>query len=219
LLTYSDDKIAKIFMPNNYANILLPAAASGARIGILGGSFDPPHLGHELLALSFLALEPLDELWVVPCANHAYKSSLTPFAHRLSMCRLAFGRLQQVSVLDIENHLPPPNFTIQTLKAIKSLRPDLKLLWGLGSDLIAGFASWHEADKLLDLSDFVIFEREHYPMLVPPLLKNARLHQGFILPDTSSTGLRDFLKNNNNQKCSFLDRLIFAYIQQHGLYK
>lgn len=207
-------------MLNNYSHILLPPVALGARIGILGGSFDPPHLGHELLALSFLALEPLDELWIVPCANHANKSSLTPFMHRLSMCKLGFSRLRKVSVLDIENHLQPPNFTIQTLKAIKSLRPDLKLIWGLGSDLISGFGSWHEAEKLESLTDFVIFERENYPMLIPLLLKNARLHQGFVLPDMSSTELREFLKiNNNSPECSFLDRLVFAYIQEHGLYK
>jgi nicotinate-nucleotide adenylyltransferase len=207
-------------MNNNYSHILLPPAAVGARIGILGGSFDPPHLGHELLALSFLALEPLDHLWIIPCANHAHKTSFTPFDHRLSMCKLGFSRLSNVNILDIENHVPPPNFTIQTLRVIKSLRPDLKLIWGLGSDLLSGFGSWHEADKLEMLADFVIFERENYPMWVPRLLKNARLHQGFVLPDTSSTELREFLKKNNNTpECSLIDRLVLAYINNNKLYK
>jgi nicotinate-nucleotide adenylyltransferase len=208
-------------MQNNYSNILLPQVNSGAKIGVLGGAFDPPHLGHALLALSFLALEPIDQLWVIPCANHAYKPSLSPFPHRLSMCELAFGRLKKISVVDIENNLASPSFTIQTLAAIKSLRPDLKLIWALGSDLIPSFSSWHQAEKLETLADFVIFKRQNYPTKpLPFLLKNTRLHQGFILPDTSSTELREFLRvNKNSLECPFLDRLVFNYIKQHGLYR
>ena len=50
----------------------LPSVPKGAHVGILGGSFDPPHLSHQLLALSALALEPLDALWVMPCADHPF---------------------------------------------------------------------------------------------------------------------------------------------------
>jgi nicotinate-nucleotide adenylyltransferase len=92
----------------------IPSVKSGAQIGILGGSFDPPHIGHQLLALSFMALEPVDELWVIPCANHVFKGALSAFSHRLAMCSLAFARLHNVRVLDVENHLTAPNYTLRT---------------------------------------------------------------------------------------------------------
>ena len=115
------------------ANFHLPEIKNGSSVGILGGSFDPPHLCHELLALSFLALEPITDLWVIPCANHAFKDNLTSFAHRLAMCKLAFSRLNNVHVLAIEENLATPNFTINTLEAILQKRPDLKIFFGLGS--------------------------------------------------------------------------------------
>lgn len=198
---------------------LLPTIHKNAHIGILGGSFDPPHLCHELLALSFLALEPIDELWIIPCANHAIKPSLSPFIHRMAMCNLAFSRLHNLRVLDIENRLASPSYTVQTLRAIKSLRPDLNLVLGIGSDLVASFSSWHEAHTLPDLADFVIFERENYSHSPrPPLLKNARLHQGYALPDTNSTKLREFLRTTNKEPCPFLDLRVFEYIKHNALY-
>lgn len=202
------------------SQVKIPKAPKNAHIGILGGSFDPPHLCHQLVALSFLALEPIDELWIIPCSNHAVKQSLSPFLHRMAMCKLAFGRLRNCHVLDIENRLLGPSYTVHTLKTIKSLRPDLKLVLGIGSDLVASFSTWHEAHLLNSLSDFVIFERENYPLgLRPPILENARLHQGYVLPDTNSTKLRKFLNANRAQEpCPFLDLQVFNYLKNNKLY-
>lgn len=206
-------------MKNNH-KFLLPPTKLGAHIGFFGGSFDPPHLGHMMLSLSFLALEPIDELWIVPCTDHAFKKSLTTFANRLAMCELAFSRLNNIRVLDIENHLAPPNFTINTIQAIKQTRPDLKLSIGLGSDLISSFSSWHEATKLVTLASFVIFAREHYSCDdLPDLLKEARVHKGYVLPDTNSTALREHLRVKPIDMIGpFIDHKVKSYIQAHKLY-
>lgn len=207
-------------MNDNYT-FFLPPSKLGARIGFFGGSFDPPHLGHMMLSLSFLALEPLDELWIIPCDDHAIKESLSTFIHRFSMCELAFDRIKNIKVLDIEHHLASPNFTFNTIQAIKSVRPDLKLYLGLGSDLIAGFPRWHEAQRLAQLAQFVIFEREHYPCdTLPDLLKMAHVHQSYVLPDTNSTALRKQLSQESRQEsCPFVDRAVLSYIEIHGLYR
>lgn len=199
----------------------LPPAPFSSRIGFFGGSFDPPHLGHLMLGLSFLALESLDELWIVPCDDHALKDSVATFSHRLAMCDLSFGRLQNAKVIDIEHHLKPPNYTINTIKAISDLRPDLKLLLGLGSDLVSGFASWHQAPALAQMVELVIFERVNYPCKVlPELLNNARVHRAYALPDINSTALRNYLRSNaNNERCPYMDPKIWHYIQEHGLYR
>src|SRR5580658_1402932 len=115
-------------------------ANTGSNIGLLGGSFDPPHLGHSLLALSFLALEPIDELWIIPCQNHAFKGCLNSFEQRFDMCKLAFSRINNIRVLDLENSIDPPNYTIKTLDLILSKRPDLNLFFAIGSDLITDFS-------------------------------------------------------------------------------
>src|SRR5258708_38432850 len=105
-------------MSGRQSTLVLPTVKQNASIGILGGSFDPPHLCHQLLALSFLSLEPLDELWVIPCADHAFKNNLSSFPHRFAMCEIAFERIQKVLVLDLESKLATPNYTIETINAI-----------------------------------------------------------------------------------------------------
>jgi nicotinate-nucleotide adenylyltransferase len=199
---------------------MLETIKAHARIGILGGSFDPPHLGHQLLALSFLALENIEELLIIPCASHAQKENVSSFAHRFAMCKLAFRHFKHIGVLDIEEHISAPNYTIKTLRTLKNYRPDLQLIWGLGSDLVSTFDSWHEAEKLQELADFVIFQRENYLVSnFTTLLKDARVHQGYVLPDTNSTALRNFLRDRKNlHPCPLVDQKVFSYIKNHKLY-
>lgn len=198
----------------------LPQAEHGAHIGIFGGSFDPPHLGHMMLGLSFLALEPIDQLWIIPCNDHALKESVSAFHHRMAMCKKAFAHLEKARVLDIEHHLPAPNYTINTITALKSRRPDLHLSFGLGSDLLGGFERWHEVSQLVRMVRIVIFAREHYPCnAVPRLLMQARIHESFALPDTNSTKLRETLGINPEKACSLLDQRVQEYIKTQGLYE
>lgn len=200
---------------------MLPPVKSGSHVGILGGSFDPPHLCHQLLALSFLSLEAIDELWIIPCANHAFKGDLTSFSHRLTMCEIAFRRIAQVRVLDLESKLKAPSYTIETINAILSERPDLKLLLCLGSDLVDGFHRWHNAHEIARKVTISIFERMSYPVgSLPALLKNAHTHRGYALPDANSTSLRAFLnRRESSSTYPFLDLEVFQYIKDHQLYK
>lgn len=201
-------------------SFILPSVKHAARIGVFGGSFDPPHLGHMMLGLSFLSLEAIDELWIIPCNDHALKESVSAFHDRMAMCKIAFAHLAKTHVLDLEHHLPAPNYTINTIEAIKSQRPDLSLMLGLGSDLLAGFEHWHQASSLALMVQLVIFEREHYPCdVLPSLLKKAHVHAGFALPDTNSTKLRETLHKSHEQACSLIDSRVQAYIFERGLYR
>lgn len=199
----------------------LPPVKNGAHIGLLGGSFDPPHIGHQLLALSFIALEPIDELWIMPCANHAKKATLTSFCHRFAMGEIAFRRMRRVRVIDIEHHLPPPNYTLQTLEAILNVNPTLSLHFGIGSDLVSSFSSWHAAAQIVLKARIVIFERYSYPLTtLPTLLKDARLHRGYPLPDINSTSLRDFSRRQKiGNSLAFVDQDVVRYVEKHGIYR
>lgn len=200
--------------------IELPNVTTHANIGILGGSFDPPHIGHVLLAISFLALESIDELWIIPCSNHVFKSAPTGFEHRLAMCKIAFRHLKQVRILDIESKLKAPSYTIETLNFIAQEKPYLNLQLGIGSDLIRDFSKWHKPEEIVKKTKITIFERISYPIAsLPAILNNARIHQGCALPDISSTSLRDCLqKKPKNDVGDLLDQQVLNYIKKHQLY-
>ncbi|MES2504484.1 MAG: nicotinate-nicotinamide nucleotide adenylyltransferase [Myxococcota bacterium] len=176
---------------------MLPNSPLNAKVGILGGSFDPPHLGHTLLALSALATTPIDEVWVMPCAAHAFQKPLTSFEHRIYMCEQAFSQLKNVHIVDIEQKLPTPNFTIATLEEISKLRPDLNLSLVMGSDLMDHFDTWEGADDIRKLAKLNIFDRKA------------------LLPGAQSTQIRQAVKQ---QDFSHLDLKVRAYIQKHNLY-
>lgn len=201
--------------------ISLPNTKTGAHVGILGGSFDPPHICHALLALSFLSLEMIDALWIVPCGNHAFKGIVEDFKHRLAMCKVAFQEINSTSVLDIEDKLQAPSYTIKTIEFIRKTRPDLNLYLGLGSDLIANFDKWHRAGEIKDQTQPVIFERSSYPVSdLPRSLNTALIHNEFALPNAKSTDLRELLENDQRAKArGYLDHRVFTYIVSHDLYR
>jgi nicotinate-nucleotide adenylyltransferase len=199
-------------------NLKLPPVQQGAKIGILGGSFDPPHFGHTTLALCFLSLEPIDELWVIPCAHHAMKNPSNDFYHRFNMCELAFSRLNNTKVLDIEKYLPPPNYTIQTIDCIKSIRPDVKIFLALGSDLLATFYKWYKPKDIVSKTEIVIFERPHFPIAqLPDELLHARIHRNSWLIDIASTSIRTS-HDDINKYTPFIDHQVLCYIKKHKLY-
>lgn len=178
-------------------SIILPEVKLSSSVGILGGSFDPPHLGHEMLALAALATTPIDRLWVVPCADHAFQKSLTPFKSRYEMCLLAFDKIKNISVLDIENLLPKPNYSIHTVRKILELRPDLKLSLIMGSDLMQDFDQWNNAEELRALCQLCVFDRSK------------------ILPDARSSEIKQLIKTGD---FSNLDSQIQNYILKNRLY-
>lgn len=200
----------------------LPTIPSGARIGILGGSFDPPHICHQLLALSMLALESIDALWIIPCADHPFAKNLRAFEHRLAMCNLAFSHFsERVKVVPLEKYLPAPNYTIKTLKTIKAAYPDSRLFLAMGSDIISQIPSWHEPQEISALSTPIVFLREGFPLAsMPNELQNARLHRGFVLPDVRSTVMRTRMSESNNlmSDMPLLDQKVLNYIRRHNIY-
>lgn len=175
----------------------LPQSTKSANIGILGGSFDPPHLGHQLLALAALSTLPIDALWVIPCANHAFNKSLTSFEHRHRMCELAFSHLQNAHVLDIEYKLPAPSYTLHTLEAILRVRPELSLSLVMGSDLMENFGSWEGSEKIRELCTLSVFDR------------------ATLLPGVQSSQIRELLKSRD---FSNLDLKVIDYMKHEQLY-
>ena len=192
----------------------VPPLRGLGRIGILGGSFNPPHLGHLMIAVAVYATEEIDHLWVMPCADHPFGKKLAPFDDRVRMCHLAFRHLAGgAAVLDLEKRLPrEPNtasFTVDTLRALHAIRPGIKPVWIAGSDIIAELPKWKEPEEVQRLARMVIVPRKGHA-------GGARL--GIDLPLLSSTDVRALIAAGK-EVGGVLDREVVSYIEKRDLYR
>ncbi|VVB67132.1 nicotinate-nucleotide adenylyltransferase [Candidatus Norongarragalina meridionalis] len=156
------------------------------RIGILGGSFNPPHDGHVAAAKAVLRARLVDEVWVMPCWRQAGKK-LAPFRTRMEMARIAFGGIRGVRVSDFEEKYNRTGKTIETIRALKRSYPRTAFSWIIGSDLLNSLNSWDEAAALKKSLDFVVVKRGKMPA--------KKLAANFVVldaktPDVSSTEIR-----------------------------
>jgi nicotinate-nucleotide adenylyltransferase len=191
----------------------VPPLRGLGRIGVLGGSFNPPHIAHVLMAVAVYATEDIDHLWVIPTADHAFGKKLAPFEHRVRMCHLAFRHLAGgAAVLDLESRLPrepgTPTYSVDTLRALHAVRPGIRPVWIAGSDIVAELAQWREPEEVQRLCRMVIVPRAGYP-------GGARLQ--IDLPLLSSTDVRAHLAAGHDVS-GMVDRAVLAYIEERGLY-
>ena len=179
------------------------------RTGILGGTFDPPHAGHVAMAVAAIRSGLVDELLVVPAGDPWQKSAVTAAEHRLAMCRLAFADLPAVSVSDLETTRAGATYAIDTVDALT--RPDRELLYVVGADALANLPSWHRIGELVERVTFLVVERPHTPLVIPPL-PGLRLEYLAMQPvDASSTDIRGGAAER-------LPDAVRAYAAGHGLY-
>ncbi len=131
------------------------------RIGIMGGSFDPVHMGHLIIAQDAVEGLNLSEVVFVPAAIPPHKQQLqrADAEHRLDMLRLAVESNPRFSVSDIEVERGGVSYTVDTLKALRDLYPDAALLLIVGSDTLVELHMWHDTEKILELCDVATFLR------------------------------------------------------------
>jgi nicotinate-nucleotide adenylyltransferase len=184
------------------------APAARAEWAVFGGSFDPPHVGHVLVAAFVLAAHGIERVLVTPTAAHAFGKRLSSFADRVAMCELAFAPLRGVELCTIERELPEPNYTLHTLQALAARYPDVRLRLLVGSDLQRETHAWH---------DFATITK-----LAPPLWVarqgSAALDREPAMPDISSTEIRRRLAAGEPTS-GLLSPNVSEYIRIHGLYR
>ncbi len=130
-------------------------------IGIFSGTFDPVHRGHQAAAASYNRSPLIDELWVLPTPQPPNKKQrkLTAFSHRLKMLEIAFRNVENVVVSDLEQSLPTPSYTIQTIHHIRNEYPAYKLFLCIGEDSLAGFTEWYRWEDILDECQLLVASR------------------------------------------------------------
>jgi nicotinate-nucleotide adenylyltransferase len=131
------------------------------RIGILGGTFNPPHVGHLICAQeAYLQLE-LDRVTLIPARIPPHKPvDDEPGAeHRLELCRVAVADDDRFDVSDIEIAREGPSYTVDTLELLHSRKPESELFLIVGGDIAAGLPEWHEAERVLSLATLAVAGR------------------------------------------------------------
>ena len=195
------------------------------RLGILGGTFNPPHLGHLVCAQEAHSQLGLDRVLFVPARIPPHKpvEHEPGPEHRLEMCRLAVAGDGRFAVSDMELQREGPSFTVDTLKALSTQVPQDELVLILGGDIAAGLTEWHEPEQVLELATVAIAERRGTPRdAVDRTL--AQLTGGdrarfFAMPriEVSSTMLRRRVSPGQPIRY-FVPDQVEEYIQRHGLY-
>jgi nicotinate-nucleotide adenylyltransferase len=129
------------------------------RYGLLGGTFDPPHVGHAHIAREALRALDLDEVvWIPAYRNPLKRRKGTDAKRRLEMCRLAVQHEERMAVSDIEVTRGGDSFLVDTLEELKMVMPG-DYWFILGADALAGFASWKQPDRVLQLCRLAVFVR------------------------------------------------------------
>ena len=208
------------------------------RIGLLGGTFDPVHVGHIELAKAALSECRLDRVVFIPAAHPPHKNGarVLNFAHRLAMLRLATENHQHFACCSIEARLPPPTYTIDTLHALRRTCPAGDFFFILGSDAFLDLLSWKSYREILCLVELVLAPRagsDHQEICAFLAkigyssrdgdwqgrggLKRITLLRTTPVPISSST-IRERL-NKGQATGEFLPEPVQAYIHAHRLYR
>ena len=181
------------------------------RLGIFGGSFNPPHHAHVMAVGVALSSGAIDRVLVIPTAEHPFGKPLAGFDDRMEMCRRAFDVFgERVEVTDIESRIPAPNYTVNTLRAIRRERADALLRLILGTDLLSEVARWKDFDEVVALAPPLWIGREGQDAPGDTIFP-------FRLPDVSSTEIRRRLATGDAPE-GLVPAAVLDYISARGLY-
>jgi nicotinate-nucleotide adenylyltransferase len=180
------------------------------RVAIFGGSFNPPHLGHQSLCLMVLEACDVDQLWVIPTYEHHLGKELTAYNHRFAMCERMVAPLgTRALVSDIEKRTfkGQSSRTLETLEALANEHANASFRLVIGADILSETHRWYRWDDVIKLA--------------PPLVFSRHGFEGGELPappDISSTQIRASISAGKpHTHC--MPRSVLSYIHQEGLYR
>lgn len=191
------------------------------RLGILGGSFDPPHVGHLLVAQDALTALSLDRLLVVPAARQPLKLGHdTSAEHRLAMTERCFGGIAGMAVDPIEISRGGLSFMVDTVETLQGRLPHAEIFVLLGADTVASLPQWREPERLCAMAQLIVLRRgdhaeapvEGHAASVFPMTFLATRHVA-----VSSTEIRARVRAGLSIR-GFVTDAVAEYIESTGLY-
>jgi nicotinate-nucleotide adenylyltransferase len=189
------------------------------RLGIFGGTFDPPHVGHLLVGIDAVEALALDRLIFIPTGRQPLKANVVtaPAAARLAMTQRLIGDDRRFGVDSIEIDRDGLSFTVDTLRAFAARAPEAERFFLLGADAWRSFPRWRSPDEIMRLATVVVLTRGGEPIgpasagLRPRVLPTRRI-------DVSSTEIRSRVRAGLSLR-GFVPEAVREYIEQNGLYQ
>lgn len=187
------------------------------RVGVFGGTFDPPHVGHLILAADACDTLQLDRLIFVPAAAQPFKVGTPAIAtpeERLEMVRLAAGDDSRYGVEDAEIRREGLSYTVDTLEEIARRNPGAELFLLIGQDTLAGFAGWKNPGRIRALATLAVMQRAGDPRATPEGARSISTRR----VDVSSTEIRERLAAGKSIR-GFVPEPVERFIATRGLYR
>ncbi len=199
------------------------------RVGVFGGTFDPVHTGHLLLAEQCREQARLDEVWFVPALHPPQKDvrTVTRFEQRVEMLALAMAGNSAFRIDELEKERSGPSYTVDTLAELRRRHPGHEFFLLVGSDTMNDLPHWHEPGRVLELAGLLVMARPDNPVLTAEQLR-ARMD----LPDNGPLRLEvvetpqiDISSRDLRRRAAagrslryFLPRAVECYIHDKRLY-
>ena len=200
------------------------------KVGLYGGTFSPPHIGHISAARAFLVQEKLDELIIMPTYQSPHKEmsdSVTP-EQRLEMCRLSFSSICGVTVSNMEIERKGKSYTYLTLSEILAEKDDIRPVFLCGTDMILTFDRWYRFEDIFKMADIVYIRRENDPLITAQIKAkteeyknkyNATVRELKTEPiNISSTELREMISKQHDTS-HYLNKETEEYIKKWNIYQ
>lgn len=192
------------------------------RIGILGGSFNPPHWGHLFMAEYVRDALALEAVWFVVAPRPPHKledPELAPAEDRLRMTQLAVAEAPGFLASDLEFAREGPSYTVHTLEELQTIYPEARLHLILGSDSLRQFASWREPHRIVQLAQLVVVERPGYESeLIPAEWRAEVTFLEAPLIGISASAIRERVRRGQSIRF-WVPEPVRAYIEERGLYR
>lgn len=193
----------------------------GKNYGLLGGAFDPVHLGHTQLAIDIKNARSLDGVFCIPSYAHPFKNNKekASYEHRLNMLELALKDYDDIFILELEKEYDLSGYTIDTVTTIKKLYPESNFCFIIGADNIKAIETWHNPQQIIQEIPILAGSR-------PNSKVDEGAFAGYIdyvetsMLDISSTEIKQLISDSGYSKklLDFLDPLVLEYIEDRKLY-
>jgi nicotinate-nucleotide adenylyltransferase len=195
------------------------------RLGLFGGTFDPIHMGHLILADACREACALDRVWFVVAGAPPHKpGDRTSVADRLEMVRIAIAGHPAFEVSELETRRPGPHYSVETLEEVRRQRPEDELFFLIGADSLADLPHWREPERIVSMATVVVVDRPGVELglssLWPDLGPDAKPFRLVTIPPIgiASNDLRRRVAEGRSIRYQ-VPRGVEAYIEAQGLYR
>lgn len=192
-----------------------------ASIGLFGGTFDPVHKGHVHIANSFIQSDIIEELWILltPDPPHKTKKVHAPFVVRRKMLEAAFEDHPSIKISTVENTLPRPTYTIQTVTYLTRNYPAYTFYLCIGEDSLVDFTKWYRYKEILEQCDLIVARRPGFDSEeVDEEVKSQAHFVDHDAVDVSSSQIRSLLKKKQPVD-KYVPEPVHQLIKEYALYQ